>query len=662
MSDYKKIFVELGTVPLMELCGKPDTNLVNEINNLKIGKSYKDILIDSFIIGMKKNIKEIAKETGRIIDTDNDIVNLFERAIVDNGVKEIKWWDNNEPELTVRNIAQHLIGNNDLNMKFVQWIKDKNQRVYSYIQQNGDKAKRKVEKPSEYYKEKYVFAWLFNDLDNNHFLWANEYSANMIRKFVLQSFLVPLNGGILQKFSDNMEKCTSGTFGAWASDTGRKQLLFSSDENQWLAKQLEQWRETGFDFPRQSQESCLEEVYERAYTSSQKEAKPSFAVNPQFMFVFGNWGDAFHLTDQYRSVRHNPVDEWEYAYDKNIYSSGVVTEDDILKYIGKPGIPLYNDFVGDLFSQGERPCQIKGRSYWGSLLTSQQRNALVNHDRDNIGMFMRAIYGTPMWGSYMTDFYKGIQTPDTGSLDKIIKETRDGKNKQNRTIDSLMMGILESELDAMSQANSGNSDTFKPSLLMTIEKGWKAYGKYINGTHIEPWRIIRWPHHSGNGQGYFKATTLSYAYGRIDRAMRYIWDQDNSSSCSLPDQWCNQYSFWKFEDNRDVIFPGEDGGISLYLWIEEGYKGIRDNVMKPNERSEKYTSNIILKSFMLGWITETATIIKPEMFKNDLGLLELMPDGKHIIKDNSVGNIDIEAIEQHLDERINYFKTMLGQE
>lgn len=58
MSDYKKIFVELGTVPLMELCGKPDTNIVNEINNLKIGKSYKDILIDSFIIGMKKILRK----------------------------------------------------------------------------------------------------------------------------------------------------------------------------------------------------------------------------------------------------------------------------------------------------------------------------------------------------------------------------------------------------------------------------------------------------------------------------------------------------------------------------------------------------------------------------------------------------------------------------
>lgn len=656
MSDYKKIFVKLGTVPLMELCGKPDTNIVNEINNLKISKSYKDIITDSFIIGMKNDIKEIAKEAGSTIDTDTAVVNLFEQVIFDKGAKEIEWWDNNNPELTVRYIAQHLIGNNDLSTKLVQWFKNKNLEIYSNIQKNGDKAKRKEKKPSEYYDRKYNYAWLFKKFDNNNFLWPNEYSATIIRKFVLQSFTTAPSGGILQQFSDNMEKCTSGTFGAWASDTGRKHVLFSSDKNQELAKKLEHWRETRFDFPRQSQENCLQEVYERAYANSQKETRPSFAVNPQFMFVFGNWGGTIGLTDPYGSVRHNPVDEWEYAYDKNIYSSGIVTEDDILNYIGKPGIPVYNDFVGDLFSQGEQPCQIKGRSYWGSLLTSQQRNALCDKDRDNIGMFMRAIYGTPMWGSYMTDFYKGIQTPDKGYLDKIINETQDGKK-----IDSLMMEILESELDAMSQANSGNSDTFKPSLLMTIGDGWKAYGKYINGTHIEPWRIIRWPHHSGNGQAYFKATTLSYAYGRIDRAMRYICDQDNSSSCSLPDQWCNQYSFWKFEDNRDVIFPGEDGGISLYLWIEEGYKGIRDCVMKPNKRSEKYTSNIILKSFMLGWITETATIIKPEMFKKDLGLLELMPDGKHI-KDNSVGNIDIEAIEQHLDERINYFKTMLGQE
>lgn len=698
--SLQQVFKDMATVPIL---GEGQPNIVERVNEEK-ADSFERITIESAVIGMENDIATIAKfkesSFKKLIDiieklkfgelngesfansvklsgeispcrrTDIDdlkretsksgftkkrskvvnliredfYINLFVRLFsYDSSDSAPEWLNHDDTHKTLINIAKRIFDSEVLSDKLKEW------NEYRSIHNMRNKLTKKFR------KREYDYAWLFREYDNERGLWEDNRAAAEMRRqvrSVLQTS--PKGNGAIRQFIDNISKSTSGTFGTWVTDMGRKCLIeTSSAGSDTLMSDMEQWRNLQFEYPLEERKKCLAAIYKYASQNASKEDMPSFCINPQFMFVFGNWGDSIRLISPSGSLRINPQDEWDYSYEHNIYNEDGEINQDYCQYIGKLGIPLYNDFLGEIFSQGDHDTEVRGMRN-GSLLSSQHRNSLIK-GRDNIGRFIRAIYGTPLWGAYMTDCYKGVSTADDNILQKIL-----GKNKND--LDNVMYEIIKREYNRLVEVNDN-----KKVLVMTVNNFWDYYSNTIMGkSNIQSWQIIRWPHHSGQNSGAFKAITLAYAYGKIDRALRHIWEQDELLDDALPTEWCDHFSSWFFANGDPVAFPGADRGESLLKWFEEGFDFNKRNFFKPNELSDEYRVSTIYKSFELGWIAEDKIIKSDDCsdggeFFGDRNketvkyssLEALMPD---FVEHSKGCKVDIKDIEKELDFRLNIIR------
>ena len=130
-------------------------------------------------------------------------------------------------------------------------------------------------------------------------------------------------------------------------------------------------------------------------------------------------------------------------------------------------------------------------------------------------------------GAYWTDFYKFIPTPDQSSLNNFLKFAKNEKIYDE--LEKLMLTLFDHELERLDgnahPTPSQESHDFNRLILATTDSydilrshDLSKYGF----KPLKPWCLIRWPHHSGLGSGTFKATTLAYAYGRVERALEYV--------------------------------------------------------------------------------------------------------------------------------------------
>ncbi|WP_291527048.1 hypothetical protein [Bifidobacterium sp. UBA744] len=174
----------------------------------------------------------------------------------------------------------------------------------------------------------------------------------------------------------------------------------------------------------------------------------------------------------------------------------------------------------------------------------------------------------PLKGAYWTDFYKFIPTATENVLNNFLANSK----KNLKDVKAVMLDILNEELtrlDYGSSSEEGLSSSTRLILATQIPHKILATDgneilndagnkKYV----IEPWRLIKWPHHSGSNPTTFKATALAYAYGRVERALEHIEQPDAKASWPWP------FGAW-VESEGSVEHQGPSK--SLYNWLTEKF-------------------------------------------------------------------------------------------
>lgn len=328
--------------------------------------------------------------------------------------------------------------------------------------------------------------------------------------------------GTLGDFVREMKQATPGTFGTWAYDT----TFVEPDKKQ----------SDGFDGLREAQQALdskaaegnfgeLREKYEEvrencasllrdAYRASEVEGKQSEVEgkqwkngpNPRFLFQFLNWGDS--LSAGYPNVGFDVPKSFVSGDGKELFGHL-----DFLPYV---------DFSGPTFAAVKEDPTWTPKEEW----RKNGCDAFNSGEGDNIGNFVRATFNTPLWGGFMTDYIKGIHTPDAKKLADSFK--RHGLHKDDA---KLIAKLIYKAMDELTRRevcklqeflgrNGSDAKNCKTLLMLTtVAFNHIAAGNY---NWARPWQVIRWPHHSGSGAGTFKATTLAYAYGRVERALEYV--------------------------------------------------------------------------------------------------------------------------------------------
>lgn len=336
----------------------------------------------------------------------------------------------------------------------------------------------------------------------------------------------------LDAFIEDMRRSTPGTFGTWAYDT----TYIGSEASPEAKEKLTEYSK---NLARGVNDDIMRDAYEMLF-EDEDYPRPSWlgGPNPRFIFLFGNWGDS--LDAHYQS--------------------------------GDINAGVYADFSGPLFGSEKpnstwTPKESHTRAIWRDDKEHNTRKG------DYIGRFASAIYGTPLWGAFMTDYIKGIHTPDETTLGKAFRDT------DRNTLYNAMNQLLSWEIGRLRSALSLDGfqgDGAEPILLLTREaynQVKKASGKDKKPlSKINSWQVIRWPHHSGSGSGYFKPITLAYAYGRLERALEYIEDSAH--------EW--QWPFRAYVDDFAINIVGDETSCtpklmgaeslpSLCEWLTEGY-------------------------------------------------------------------------------------------
>lgn len=419
----------------------------------------------------------------------------------------------------------------------------------------------------------------------------------------------------LSVFMRDMKNATPATFGAWATDTTSRSLLngalgdaatdgtaddaaTNAGHPTELARHMERWRgnATSRDDATSTGAAAL---LEALYDAAQK----AIPINPRVMFVFLNWGDNLRPFYPYTSGFRTP-----YSYD------GSELEAD------KPDIAAYFDWSEPLFGSTDNELWSRGSA------------AVLSNETDYIGRFVRATYGTPLQGGFMTDFYKGIATPDATQLIKAISASHDAhddavaqdaqdarvgrESKASRKpsasqgkkmVQKAMLELLALEIarlkDAIPQhsgaderqcgADGGtdaNADAKNPSpkpLIFVVTEPFdviKSFREQATAStdvmaDVEPWQVIRWPHHSGSNGATFKATTLAYAYGRAAYALEEAFSAKASDGDSgkIPGGSDGESAVpARFPFEHEVTGTSlADGGESLYAWFDKAFRSCK---------------------------------------------------------------------------------------
>lgn len=379
----------------------------------------------------------------------------------------------------------------------------------------------------------------------------------------------------LSAFMDDMKHATPATFGAWATDTSARSLLNNALTDctgntstntsanggcpTELARRMEQWR--GHATPKDADAaSLLGALYDAA--------QPAVAINPRVMFVFLNWGDNLNPSYPRTNGFGTP-----YSYD----GSEPVA--------GKPDVSAYHDWSEPLFSATD------------DAVWSHGSMALLSRETDFIGRFVRATHGTPLQGAFMTDFYKGIATPNATQLDKAIRNSHNGTgaSADTKMVDKAMLELLALEISQLNDAiprpagvgpasagagvtgAAGKLPSARP-LIFAVTDPFKAIKSCRTRAtkptdlmaDVEPWQVIRWPHHSGSNGATFKASTLAYAYGRAAYALEEAFPVETPSE---PDGESAVKARFPFDHEvADASLELKDGGKSLYAWFDSTFR------------------------------------------------------------------------------------------
>lgn len=199
-------------------------------------------------------------------------------------------------------------------------------------------------------------------------------------------------------------------------------------------------------------------------------------------------------------------------------------------------VMLYLNWGGDLSRKRSADDNGDWTGLYGSEKESKSQRSVawrnfhtkkeVTQWRDPHSRFSAMAAG-PIAGAYWTDFYKFIPTPDQSSLNNFLKFAKNEKIYDE--LEKLMLTLFDHELERLDgnahPTPSQESHDFNRLILATTDSydilrshDLSKYGF----KPLKPWCLIRWPHHSGSNPGTFKATTLAYAYGRVERALEYV--------------------------------------------------------------------------------------------------------------------------------------------
>lgn len=241
-------------------------------------------------------------------------------------------------------------------------------------------------------------------------------------------------------------------------------------------------------------------------------------------------------------------------------------------------VMLYLNWGGDLSRKRSADDNGDWTGLYGSEKESKSQRSVawrnfhtkkeVTQWRDPHSRFSAMAAG-PIAGAYWTDFYKFIPTPDQSSLNNFLKFAKNEKIYDE--LEKLMLTLFDHELERLDgnahPTPSQESHDFNRLILATTDSydilrshDLSKYGF----KPLKPWCLIRWPHHSGSNPGTFKATTLAYAYGRVERALEYVEQRKPNEA------WP-----WPFEavigkKGSAQLISASDTRPSLYDWLAEG--------------------------------------------------------------------------------------------
>lgn len=151
------------------------------------------------------------------------------------------------------------------------------------------------------------------------------------------------------------------------------------------------------------------------------------------------------------------------------------------------------------------------------------------HSSNGIFRLAQAVWGTPMEGAWLTDFWKGMPTENGAALDGVLRSMSEVERDR---LEEGMVKILAKEADTLG--------ALRPIWLINghdYERVMRHAQELVGG---ETWRIIQIPHHSGGNQGYGhtgkvsmkrwcpEALTFMYeAIGKARSALGLEWEVDS---------------------------------------------------------------------------------------------------------------------------------------
>lgn len=362
---------------------------------------------------------------------------------------------------------------------------------------------------------------------------------------------------------NTFERSSAGLYGNWVmpsvkadGDTDIREsaskLLFRADNPpDW---NLSRWQ----DIHDEDLGAFYDCVFKTRITDRVARGGAMAAPNPRFAFVFLNWGGVFHF-------------DWT---------------------LGK--LPAYRDFHPLLNSDG---------SCWPI------DKADPNTPKD-LWFLPCAIFGTPMEGGYMTDFYKGINTKGQTELNSIL----------NNDLDIPMTDMLCTELEQLMGKNEHDTDTVILFCVSGVRKAIASALKHdpTNTRFRErfaPWKVITWPHHSSQARGAHKASRIAFAFGRAERAMRHI-DELNGI-----DPNAHKWS-WPFAAPHSPVcaVEADTSGTELYpqLWdwlcqsfVHEPPNGQTAVCIINADKKEWYRKGDVEAAFLAGYEREEELLANP---------------------------------------------------
>lgn len=575
-SPAEQAFVEMGSTAFKDI--RPDSNRFQEIDAQYAGKSLVDMVNpdpEKNSNSENKNLFQrilVAAYAQRFVDSVKSMLNTHENGLPSKGNESyeqyackclskcgVTWsFGNNsgKPEESEQSKDSQLYWDKIQSFIAAYYTSKKVQKQCNELSRQKAFALRDLywdgkgkewtkeedsRKKRKYYTRAYwAYGWLL-DTDNNAArpscpreaqLWdichgiVTEDEINLrvtvgdeeFKKLKSASVILSSHAddGTLGDFVREMEQATPGTFGTWAYDT-----TFVEPDDKKQSDVFGLLRDTQLDLDSRAAEGNfgeLREKYEgvrencasllsKAYRASAVEDKQwKNGPNPRFLFQFLNWGDS--LSAGYPNVGFDVPKSFVSGDGEDLFGHL-----DFLPYV---------DFSGPTFAAVKKDRTWTPKEEW----RESGCDAFNSGEGDNIGNFVRATFNTPLWGGFMTDYIKGIHTPDAKKLADSFK--RHGLPKDDA---KLIAKLIYKAMDELTRRevcklqeflgrNGSDAKNCKTLLMLTtVAFDHIAAGNY---NWARPWQVIRWPHHSGSGAGTFKATTLAYAYGRVERALEYV--------------------------------------------------------------------------------------------------------------------------------------------